>query len=106
MTPSSANIPESLAASANTTKTRTAPAIDADSGRPITRWKVESVRTRSSAAGCGGGAPGGGGTVLGAVAPPFVSPAGSGQVAPAFRVFVGAGLGRAVFLAVPLVHIR
>src|SRR5256885_9825788 len=65
-------MPESLALSANTTKTRTAPAIEADSGRPITRWKVESVRRRSSAGGCGGGAPGGGGAIFGA-APPFVS---------------------------------
>src|SRR5207253_4270673 len=79
--------------SANTTKTRTAPAIDADSGRPITRWKVESVRTRSSAAGCGGGAPGGGATIFGAVAPPFVSPVGCASAAPDFTFSGGRGFG-------------
>src|ERR1700712_2038740 len=41
-------MPEPPAANPNTTNTRTAPAIDVASGRPITRWNRDSVRMRSS----------------------------------------------------------
>src|SRR5438874_1308283 len=74
-----ANVPENRKRTTGSCAARSpmpltmAPAIEADSGRPITRWKVDNVRTRSSAGGCGGGAPGTGSTTFGPAGPPFVS---------------------------------